>query len=227
MNIEDTLTELYRKARGDAGYKQQPYARWDKDYAKRISESFGVPIVLRAGRSKVRGGTLAIISRAGQVEYRITIYENQPGNIEHEIAHYIQFAIFGRECLMDKKNYAVEEITAESTAYVLCMMAGNDSREARSVPYVRRYMKAAGIEPESLIPDVKERVEEFLRHQTMPPKYAPIEQKPRFRYGRCGKRIRHVFEHEIGEKSAVCVRCRKKMSGMLVRMCGEPAPIVA
>lgn len=225
MNIEKMLIDLYSKARAGVTYKPQPYARWNKEYARRLSESFGVKITLRAGRSKIRGATLSIITGNGPATYEITVYENQPGNLEHEIAHYIQFGIFGRECLMDRRNYAMEEIRAESTAYVLSMMAGNHTREARSVPYIRRYMKDAGTEPESLMPNVRARVEEFMRHGVIPPKYAPITQKPRFKYGRCGRRLRHVYEQD-GE-SAVCVRCRSEAPAILVRMYGEPAPIVA
>jgi hypothetical protein len=226
MKVRETLVELYRKARADVRYRPQPYARWDAEYARRLSESFGVKITLRAGRSKIRGGTLSITTQDGLTWYHITIYENQPGNLEHEIAHYIQFAVFGKTCLMDKKNYAIEEIKAESTAYVLSVMAGNDSREARSVPYVRKYMREAGVDPESLISDIEDRVAEFLRHGIMPPKYSPIVQGPRFRYGRCGRRLRHVFE--MGDEcSPRCIRCGQKVHGLLVRMYGEPAPVVA
>ena len=233
MKVREMLVELYRKARTDVRYKPQPYARWDAEYARNLSASFGVKITLRAGRSKRRGGTLAIITEAGRragepatVRYEITIYENQPGNLEHEIAHYIQFAVFGRECLMDRKNYSIEEIRAEYTAYILSMMTGNNSREARSVPYIRRYMRDAGVDSHSLIPDLEARVAEFLRHGIMPPKYSPIVQAPRFRYVRCGRRLRHVFE--MGGKGAFqCVRCGQEVHGLLVRMYGEPAPIVA
>lgn len=226
MKIREMLVNLYRKARTDVRYESQPYARWDAEYARRISASFGVKITLRAGRSKLRGGTLSIISQDGLTWYHITIYENQPGNLEHEIAHFIQFAVFGRECLMDRKNYAIEEIRAESTAYILCMMAGNSSREARSVPYIRKYMREAGVDPESLVSDIEERVAEFLRHGIIPPKYSPIVQVPRFRYGRCGRRLRHVFEMD-GKGAFRCVRCDQEVHGLLVRMYGEPAPIVA
>ena len=231
MKTREMLVELYRKARADVRYKPQPYARWDAEYARRLSASFGVKITLRAGRSKRRGGTLAIITECDRktgeqaTRYEITIYENQPGNLEHEIAHFIQFGMFGRECLMDRRNYAIEEIRAESTAYIICMMSGNRSREARSVPYVRRYMKDAGVDPRSLIPEIEDRVAEFLRHGIMPPAYSPIVQAPRFRYGRCGRRLRHVFE--LGEGACRCIRCGHEAHGLLVRMYGEPAPVVA
>ena len=229
--VRRLLEDLYGKAGTDAAYKPQPYSKWDAKYAERLSESFGVKITLRAGRSKRRGGTLAIITehdrKTGEptTRYEITIYENQPGNLEHEISHYIQFGIFGRECLMDRKNYAIEEIKAESTAYIICTMTGNHSREARSVPYVRRYLGDAGIDPRSLIPEIEERVAEFLRHGIMPPRYSPIVQAPRFRYGRCGRRLRHIFEQSEG--AFQCVRCGHEVHGLLVRMYGEPAQIVA
>ena len=232
MKTREMLMDLYRKAKADVRYEPQPYARWDAEYARRISASFGVKITLRAGRSKRRGGTLAIITECNRktgeptTRYEITIYENQPGNLEHEIAHYIQFAVFGKECLMDRKNYAIEEIRAESTAYVICMMSGNHSREARSVPYVRRYLKDARVDPRSLVPEIEDRVAEFLRHDIMPPKYPPIVQGPRFRYGRCGRRLRHVFEMD-GKGAFQCVRCGHEAHGLLVRMYGEPAPVVA
>ena len=227
------LEGLYGKASGGAKYGRQPYSKWDAEYAQTLSESFGVKITLRAGGSKRRGGTLAIISEPDphtgeySTRYEITIYENQPGNLEHEIAHFIQFGVFGNECRMDRKNYAIEEIRAESTAYVICMMSGNDSREARSVPYIRRYMKDAGVDPHSLIQEIEARVAEFLRRGVIPPKYSPIVQGPRFRYGRCGRRLRHVFEIKEGEGSPQCVRCSQKVNGLLVRMYGEPAQIVA
>ena len=230
--VRSLLEDLYGKAAGGAKYeKPQPYSKWDAAYARKLSEAFGVRITLRAGRSKRRGGTLAIITehdrKTGKptTRYEITIYENQPGNLEHEIAHFIQFAVFGNECRMDRKNYAIEEIRAESTAYVICMMSGNDSREARSVPYVRRYMRDAGVDPRSLIPEIEERVAEFLRHGVMPPAYPPIEQGPRFKYGRCGRRLRHIFE--LGEGACKCIRCGHEAHGLLVRMYGEPAQIVA
>lgn len=232
MKIREVLVELYRKAGADVRYKPQPYARWNAEYARRISASFGVKITLRAGRSKRRGGTLAIITECDRktgeptTRYEIPIYENQPGNLEHEIAHYIQFAVFGNECLMDRKNYAIEEIKAESTAYVICMISGNHSREARSVPYIRRYMRDAGVDPRSLIPEIEDRVAEFLRHGIMPPEYSPIVQGPRFRYGRCGRRLRHVFEMD-GRGAFRCSRCGQESHGLLVRMYGEPAPVVA
>ena len=79
--------------------------------------------------------------------------------------------MFGAECLMDRRNYAIEEIRAESTAYVLSMMAGNDSRESRSVPYIRRYMKDVKVDPETLIPNIERRVAEFARCGVLPSKY--------------------------------------------------------
>ena len=227
MNVQKMLTELYRKARTGVTYKPQPYAKWNAEYARQLSESFGIKITLRPGRSKIRGATLSITTGGGPATYEITVYENQPGNLEHEIAHYIQFGIFGHECLMDRRNYAIEEIRAESTAYVLSMAAGNQSREARSVPYIRRYLRDAGTEPELLMSNIEARVDEFMSHGVMPPKYAPIIQKPRFRYGRCGRRLRHVYEQDGDKKSAVCVRCHDKAPALLVRMYGEPAPIVA
>lgn len=224
-DVRGLLEDLYDKADGDEKYPSQPYSKWDADYARRISEAFGIRITLRAGRSKYRGATLSIITEDGVTRYEITMYENQPGNLEHEISHYIQFGLFGRECLMDRKNYAIEEIRAESTAYVICMMTGNRSREGRSVPYVRKYAKEARIDPRTLIPEIEERVAEFMKRGVMPPVYAPIVHPPRFRYGRCRKRLRHVFEIDGGE--AQCIRCSQRAHALVVRMYGEPAPIVA
>ena len=126
---------------------------------------------------------------------------------------------------MDRRSYAIEEIRAESTAYVMSMLAGNTSREARSVPYIRRYMADAGVEPESLIPNIESRVAEFNKRGIVPPKYEPIIQKPRYKSGRCGKRRKHVFECDGAH--AECVQCGIETEAVLVRMFGTPAPIVA
>lgn len=176
--VRQILEKLYDMADSNEKLPHQPYSKWDAKYAERLSKAFGVEIVLRAGRSKLRGGTLCIITEDGAVSYKITIYENQPGNLEHEISHFIQFAVFGNECLMDRKNYAMEEIRAESTAYAICVLTGNHTRCNRSVPYIRKYAEVAGIDPRTLIPEIESRVAEFVRRGVMPPAYEPIEQPP-------------------------------------------------
>ena len=224
--VRSLLEGLYAKARGAKKYEPQPYSKWNKQYAERLSESFGVKIILRAGRSKIRGATLSITTGGGRApEFEITVYENQPGNLEHEVAHYIEFGLFGSECRMDRRNYAIEEIRAESTAYVMSMLAGNTSREARSVPYIRRYMADAGVEPEELIPNIEARVAEFDRRGIVPPKYRPIDEKPRYKLGRCGSRRKHVFE--CGSEIAECAKCGTTIDNNIARLFGTHAPTVA